>query len=279
MRGVHVASLLTLAVVSLGCGTSIRRDYLVRPQKQGSRLTALGFLGPGSRATIDNRVDLEKGSSQLRNRIQGDANFGYAEGSVHEDLQWLIFTFGASAGYRYSWHTLQFTPGPDGLDHGEPELNRNARVAKDEDDDYFDESWFWAEGRFRVAAPWENVLVLSTLSYRHEERPDATFSWEYKTVYDRGGLLNWESQIFLHHRHVGFIGPTVRLLNVPRNDKRANELQYGIAGGTVPGWSDVDHALILRLYTNAGFNDDLMGTHFVRIPLDFIFGYQQDFEL
>jgi hypothetical protein len=278
VRQFALSSLLAVTVLG-GCATSMRRDDVLQPKPEGTRLTMLGFVGPGARATVDNRVDLEEGSSQARHQLRGDVNYGYAEASVHADLRWLIFTVGGSAGYRYGWHTLQFEPGPDGLDHGEPELNRDARVRKDEDDDFFDDSWFLAEGRFRVVAPWENFIVLSTAAYRHEFRQDQTYSWEYATVYDRGGVVRWETQLFLRHRHLGFIGPTVRLLNVPRNGERANEFHYGIAGGTVPGWSTAEHALLLRVYTNAGFDDELMGTHFYRIPIHVIVGYQQDFEL
>jgi hypothetical protein len=273
--------MLALVVFGLGCGTSIRRDYLLQPQKAGTRLTGFGFVGPGLRATVDNRADLEEGNSQLRNRIQGDVNYGYAEGSAHVDLRWLIFTFGGSAGYRYSWHNLEFTPGADGLDHGESELNLDARSAKDEDDDYGDDSWFWGEGRFSMVAPWENVLVLSTVAYRHEDRSDQSYSWEYATVYDNGGLIRWESAILLHHRHVGFIGPVARYLNVARTEngkqERAGELQYGIAAGTTPGWSDAPHALLLRVYSSTDI--ELMGTQIVKLPVQLTAGYQQDFEL
>ena len=122
-------------------------------------------------------------------------------------------------------------------------------------------------------------MVLSTVSYRHEARRDATYSWEFATVYDGGGIVQWETQMFFRNRHLGFIGPSVRLLNLPRADARANEFHYGIAGGTTPGWSEAEHALLLRVYTNAGFDTDLMGTHFFRIPMHLIVGYQQDFEL
>jgi hypothetical protein len=274
-----LALFCSLVSLLVGCGTSIRRDHLIQPKKQGTRLTALGFIGPGARATVDNRVDVVEGESQLRSQLRGDVNFGYSEISGHADLRWLIFTLGGSVGYRYGWHTLQFTPDANGLDHGEPELNRDARIAKDEDDDFYDDTWFYGEGRFQVVAPWENVMALSTVSYRHEARRDATYSWEYATVYDGGELFTWETQIFLRHRNLGFIGPTVRLLNLPRGGERQNEFHYGIAGGTTPGWSDVEHALVLRIYTNAGFDDDLMGTHFFRIPVHLILGYQQDFEL
>ena len=271
--------LVSLALLSLGCATSIRRDHMLRPQKEGTRLTGFGFIGPGGRVTLDNRVDLEEGSSQLRTRVQGDANFGYAEGSVHADLQWLIFTVGGSAGYRYGWHTLQFTPDETGLDNGESELNIDARLAKDEADDFFDDTWAWGEGRFRMVAPWENVLALSTVSVRHEERQDRTYGWEFATVYNGGILVNWESAVLLHHRHLGFIGPTVRLLNLPRVTERENELQYGIAAGTTPGFSEAPHALLLRVYTTAGFDTELMGQHFYRVPIQLLIGYQQDFEL
>lgn len=271
--------MLALAAALPACGTSIRRDHLVQPKPEGTRLTALGFLGPGFRATVDNRIDLEERTSQLRSQLRGDVNFGYSEASAHMDLRWLIFSVGGSAGYRYGWHNLRFTPGPDGLDHGEPELNRRARVRKDEDDDFDSDHWPLAEGRFRIVAPWENFIVLSTAAYRYEQRQDNTYSWEYATVYDGGGLVTWETQMFLRHRHLGFIGPAVRLLNVPRGGDRENEFHYGIAGGTTPGWSEAEHALVLRIYTNAGFDDELMGTHFYRIPIHVIVGYQQDFEL
>ncbi len=271
--------LLGLACPLLGCGTSIRRDHLLEPKPEGTRLTGFAYLGPGARVAVDNRLDIEEGSTQWRNQVHANATFGYAEAVAHTDLRLMVLTLGGSVGYRYSWHLLQFEPDANGLDNGQPELNRQARIDKDKADDFYATHWPWGEGRAQVVLPFGPVTAITTVSYRYEDRPDNSYSWEFATVYDGGGLVNWETVIFLRHRHLGFIGPAVRLFNLPRGGEREHELQYGIAGGTAPGWSDVDHSLILRVYTNAGFDDELMGTHFFRIPIQVVIGYQQDFEL
>ena len=264
-----------LAIAVCGCTTSRPRDYLLNPKPAGSKLTMLGYWGPGARITVDNRVDLEKGASQLESKLQGDTNFGFAGASAHVDVRVMVLSLGASAGYRYGWHTLTFEPNARGFDHGERELNIDARRRKDEDDDFDADHWPWGEGRARLALPFHhNFLALSTVAFRYNDRRDNSYDWEHGTVFDKGHIWRWETLMFLRHWSYGFIGPAARFLNVPRQGQRTNELQYGIAGGTRPGFTTSNDALILRLYTTAGFDTKLFGAHFYNIPIQVILGYQ-----
>ena len=262
-----------IAVVVLGlcaCQSSRPRDHLLNPKKAGTSLTMFGYTG-GARVTAANRVDLEEGASQLETKLQGDINLGYAQPSVHADLRVMVLSIGASAGYRYGWHALQ------GLDYGPNKLSIDARVDKDEVDDILLDHWPWAEGRTRLVLPFHhNFLALTTVAYRFEDRLDRSFDWEFATVHDKGHLWRWETLMFLRHWNYGMIGPAVRFLNMSRDDERASELQYGIAGATMPAWTSTNDALVLRVYTAAGIENELMGQHIYRIPIQVIFGYQTE---
>jgi hypothetical protein len=270
---------VALALLTAGCATSLRRDHPLEPKPEGSKLTAFGYFGPGGRLSVDNRVDIEQGSTQLQNQVWADINYGYAGISAHSDLRLMVLTLGGSIGYNYGWHELTFEPGPDGKDHGADELTRDVRVEKDEEDDFSAEHWPWAEGRARLVLPFYDVVAVSSVALRWEDQPDDSFNWEHATVYDGGLGVRWETFIFFKHRHYGFIGPGARFLNLPYRGERRNELQYGLAAGTAPGWSRVEHLLLFRVFTTAGFDNDLMGVHTYRIPIQFIIGYQQDIAL
>jgi hypothetical protein len=280
LRPALVPALIALAgCATAGCATTIRRDHPLEPKPEGTKLTAFGYYGPGGRLSVDNRVDIEEGSTQLQNQVWADVNYGYSGISAHSDLRLLVLSLGGSVGYNYVWHSMTFEPDETGLDHGESELTRDLRVTKDEEDDFDADHWPYAEARARLVLPFYDVIFLSTVALRWEDQPDQTYNWEVATVYDGGMQVRWETFLFFKHRHYGFIGPGVRFLNVPYREERRNEMQYGLALGTTPGWSRAEHTLIFRILTTAGFDNDLMGVHTYRSPIQFILGYSQDIEL
>lgn len=255
------------------------RDYFFYPQKPGTRLKLFPFFGPGFRATVENRTQLEPDMSELHTQLIGDINPGYAEASLNADVRVFLFVFGASVGFRNDYHILRFEPEADGRDHGESELNRKARWLKDLDQDWRQHQWPWYEGRFRLIMPMYQFMGISTLSVRYQNRGfDNAFDWPLSTVFDSGLFGMWESFLVVRDRHLGFAGPAVRVLYLPRGGDYEIDVHYGVLAGTQAGPGNHD-LILLRAYTTLGIHDDLMGTHAFRAPIQIVFGYQMDFEL
>src|SRR5262245_56286637 len=157
------------------------RDDFFNPQKPGTRPKLFGFFGPGFRATLENRTQLEEDMSEAHTQLIGDVNPGFAEGSANLDVRVFILSFGASAGYRRDWHMLRYD-NDDLANYGQTELNREARWRKDADYDWEETSWPWYEGRFRVIMPMYQVMGISTLHVRFQDRGfDNAFDWPTST--------------------------------------------------------------------------------------------------
>jgi hypothetical protein len=271
-----------LSLPAYADGMPKRKDKFAQPQTMGNKLKLFGFWGPGFRATLEHRGHLEEDMSEYWLQAWGDANYGYSEASVHADVRVFVFAFGASAGYHYDWHFLQFEPDANGLDHGQQVLNRDARQAKDDDADFGQEHWPWYEGRFTLFLPFYDWLDQSIFAVRYEDRPDNSYDWFNATVMDGGVHVRWENLLLYRHKSWGFVGPAFRLMIMPRTlrgGERRHELEfhYGVAAGTSPGWSSDNDVILFRLYAAFGTDpDDLYGTHVYGMPIQFVLGYQTD---
>jgi hypothetical protein len=258
------------------------RDAFFNPQKPGTRLKLFPFFGPGFRATLENRTQFEPDMSELHTQLIGDVNTGYSEGSLNMDLRVFLLVFGASVGLRNDWHILRFEADDNGLDHGKSELDREARWLKDFDQDWRTATWPWYEGRFRVLMPMYDFMGVTTFHVRYQDRGKGlegpAYDWPLSTVMDDGLIGMWESFLVHRGRHWGFAGPAARVLYVPRNGDYKLDFHYGVLAGTQVGPSNRD-LLLLRFYTTLGLEDDFMGTHAFRAPIQVVLGYQADFEL
>jgi hypothetical protein len=284
---------LAAAVLALAAGAHAKkpRDYLFHPQPAGTTLRVFGFFGPGLRATIDTRAPLEQDMSELQAQLTGDANYGYSEASLSLDVRVFLLALGASAGYRNDWHLLQFEPDtldprcPDPsepcLDHGERRLTRRARWLKDHDYDWDVKGWPWYEGRVRILAPMDPWIGISTLQIRFQHRGlerQTAYDWPNATVFDDGLIFVSETFLVLRSRRHGFAGPALRVLEVPRghdegDPRREWEVHYGVLAGTQTGPNN-DDTVLLRVYTTLGQDEDLMGVHAYRAPIQVVLGYQ-----
>ena len=168
-----------------------RADDYTEPQQPGTRLSLFTFIGPGVRAFSDTRIAIEPDMSELRVQLMGDVNWGFSELSAHVDARFFLLNFGASAGYHYDWHFLQWKPGANGNDlagehpgtsAGYESLSSAARVTKDTNGDFTAEAWPWVEGRVGAFIPGYNFMGLTMAAVRHEDRPDNGFDWFNGTV-------------------------------------------------------------------------------------------------
>lgn len=307
-------------------------DDFLNPQQPGPRLTLMPFVGPGFRATYDHRFTIEEDMSELRTQLIGTVAVPFAEVSANADVRFFVSTFGASIGYHDEWHLLQFNPDPNtGRDRagqervevnpnvpgiesdprvGYSDLHRDARAAKDENADVRSDRWFWYEGRWGFVTPAPHFMGVSTLAARHDGRPNVTYDWENATVLNGGWHWRWEGYALLRDARLGFIGPALRALYVPRNRTRGDvrtksglllsndsacqpdvveeatcvrayefEFQYGILAGIRPNWVDSSDLFLVRAYTTAGLKNELFGTHLFRYPLQLLVAYMVDVDL
>ena len=296
-------------------------DDFINPQDPGARLSFL-MLFAGFRTNYDHRFQVEKDISEVRTQLIGDVLVPYGELSANVDARFFLMMFGASVGYHDEWHVLQFTPnyGDDAGVHqakdlgGQQlseipenrksfgELDRDARRVKDQNADVQTDTWKWGEGRVGFVWPGQGFLWTSTAALRYEGRPDVSYDWANATVMNGGMHLRWETLSFVRHRNIGFIGPAVKVMNVPRNrltenfgaaqkddmclqsddvpceEQREWEVQYGFLGGLRPNWIAGADLLLLRIYTTYGLDNALFGTHLFGAPLSILMGYQLDVE-
>jgi hypothetical protein len=302
-------------------------DDFLNPQKGRPHLTLMPFVGPGFRAIYDHRFEIEKDMSEVRTQVMGTVAVPFAEVSANVDVRFFLNSLGGAVGYHNEWHTLQFnpqattgrdrlgapaysgTPSQD-LQPGRLDLDREARAIKDRNADYKKEAWTWFEGRWQTVVPGNGFTGVSTLAARYDNRPDATYDWENATVFNGGLHLRWEGYAFFRSRNLGFIGPAVRALYVPRNrvvgnyaippenitlphgsscqpnvvpgvvcnEKYEFEFQYGIIAGLQPNWVTSTDTLLVRAYTTYGLSNELFGTHVFKIPLQLLVAYMVDID-
>jgi hypothetical protein len=318
-------------------------DDFLNAQRPGPRLVLTPFVGPGFRAAYDHRLEIERDMSELRAQATGTLAVPFAEASVSLDARFFLMMFGATGGYHDEWRLLRFRPDPQtgrdragqapaseppatGLPPGtEPlppdrdptvvftDLDRFARAMKDQKGDVEVARWAFFEGRWGFVWPWYGFLLFSTLTARHEERPDVSYDWELGTVQSGGTSFRAEAYFLFRDRQLGFIGPALRGAYLPRHrvpsvggaatigphdvivpagsacqeDEGIRcervyepELHYGLLAGIRPSWDGGNDTLLLRAYAAWGLDGRrLFGTHLFKQPLQILVAYMANIEL
>jgi hypothetical protein len=314
-------------------------DYL-NPQKPGARLVLTPLIGPGFRAAYDQRIELEREVTELRFQLTGTVALPFAEVSASADLRLFLMSFGATAGYHDEWRVLQFEPDPStgrdragqapsleppavGLGPGikplppdqDPavtftDLDRIARAWKDQNGDVRHAEWPFWEGRWSFYWPAYGFTGVSTLTARYDARPDVSYDWELGTVLSHGMSYRWEGYFLFRERNLGFAGPALQAVYVPRQRVSGNptigdfevivpdgaacqmnegvpcrrryegELHYGVVAGIQPSWGGGNDTLIVRAYAAWGLDERrLFGTHTFHQPLQILVAYIANIEL
>jgi hypothetical protein len=307
-------------------------DDFLNPQPPGQKLTLMPFVGPGFRVAHETLFQVEKDMSEVRTSLMGTVAVPFAEASANVEARFFLMTFGASVGYHDEWHLLRFNPDPNtGRDRaGQPpgavppggtlrpdqdpavtftDLDRDARAMKDQTNDVQSARWAFYEGRWGFVWPGYDFMGVSTFAARHDGRPDVSFDWENGTVESRGWNYRWEGYLLLRGRNLGFIGPALRALYVPRLrvphattigpyevvvpegsacqsneripcDRRYEfEFHYGVLAGLRPNWGPGPDTLLVRAYATWGLDNPLFGTHLFHQPLQILVAYMASIDL
>ncbi len=245
------------------------RDYFLNPPKRGTWATFDAYT-VGVQANLEHRHVFEREDyAAVIPRLGTVASLGFGEVGAHLDTRFLFFNFGASFGGRRVWRTYAF---PDGV-----EGTRQARLDIDKDKAFTTENWLFGEWRVRMVLPvHENVFVAAAATVRYEDCPDNSFDWFHTTMHDGGLLVRYDASVLFRHPRLGAIGPTFRVLQLPRRGGRESELAVGFTAGRRLGIVNND-LLLFNVLTRPG--DPNFGVHILRLPIFVLLAYRVSFEL
>jgi len=252
----------------IGAAPRQHRDYFLDPPKPG--LWAHGDVYTlGAQASLESRTPIDDEFGMLALRASGLVGIGYSEAAAHVDVRYLFLTFGASAGYRNVWRTYRGAPGT--------EVTRDQRNDADGASSFASEAWGWAEGRGRLVIPFDRLWLITNHTIRWEDTPRNTYDWFHSNVHDGGVLYRGDAVLFLRSASLGAIGPYVRYMDLPRNDRRRGEISAGFIYGIRLGLKKRDDLLSLLVLARPG--DDEFGSHVLRLPLWTLLVYRASFRL
>jgi hypothetical protein len=148
----------------------------------------------------------------------------------------------------------------------------------DEQKAFTTQHWAFAEARARMVLPVaDNFLFVSSATARYEDCPNNTFDWLHTTMHDKGLLFKFDATLFFRTPGFGAIGPTVRIMELPREGKLAAEPAIGLTFGRRVGFFNQNDLLLVNVLTRPG--DPSFGFQILRNPIFALVAYRVGFEL
>jgi hypothetical protein len=267
VRGEACQALLALTLVLLtsrDASAEQRQDFMLDVQPEGTSVY-LDYFFTGAQLTLEHRESIYDNANDVSVAAVAIPTYPLGDAFLRADLRILFLSLGASLGYRVVWRDLTFEPDPDGY------CLRCDRAARRERDELLgrtpgSDRWYHGELRASLLFPFNEHLVgTSTFAARYEDRNDRSFDWFYASIYDRGVLGRWESQLFLKHRDWGGIGPYVQWLLLPRGDHHEGQLALGFNAVTRLGLVRSDDLLFLTFLARP--SDGAFGQHTYYAPI------------
>ncbi len=233
------------------------RDYFLAPPKRGT-WALLDAYTAGLQASLEHRhVIAREDYAAVTPRLNALGSLGFGEISAHTDVRFLFFAVGVSGGFRRVWRTYAFEPGFEGT--------RDVRTDIDDRKAFTTEHWGYGEARVRMALPvHDNVLFVGNAAARYEDCPDNSYDWLHTTMHDRGVLFRYDATVFFKSPGFGAIGPTARVMDLPRANGRELEAAGGFTFGRRLGLlpNDIFLANVLARPGDASF-----GFQILRMPV------------
>ena len=235
------------------------------------------YFGTGGMLSLEHRARLYGNANDLTAGTTLVTAYPLAETTARLDLRMLFLSVGATLGYRNVWRDLRFAPGDDSY------CARCARGDRRERDSLLErtpgsDAFPWAEVRASLLFPFNQYFVMSsTGALRHEDRRDRTYDWFYTSVYDRGVLGRFDTQMFFKHPDWGGIGPYLQLLVLPRAGEHEAQWAIGFNAVTRLGLLPRNDLLFLTFLIRPG--DPVYGQHAYFSPVRALLIYRMVFEL
>lgn len=252
------------------------RDYMLSIAPPGTHVI-VDYFGTGGQLTLEHREQLYGKSNDLTVAAALVPGYPLGEMYARADLRILFFGLGATLAYRNVWRDLTFEADPNGY------CLRCDRADRREVDGFFDKTpgsshWPYAELRASLYAPLnDHVVALSTVSARYEGRQDRSFDWYFTSVYDRGVMGRWETQLYIKDRDWGGIGPYLQLLYLPRGNQHESQWAIGFNAVTRLGLVRKDDLLFLTFLMRP--NDPSYGQHTYHAPIRALLIYRMQLTL
>lgn len=233
------------------------RDAFLAPPRRGT-WALLDAYTAGVQASLERRFVIEREDyAAITPKVTALGSLGFGELSAHTDVRFLFFSFGVSGGVRRVWRTYAFAPGEAGT--------RDARADIDADKAFTTEHWGYGEARARMALPvHDNVLFVGNAAARYEHCPDNSFDWLHTTMHDRGVLFRYDATVFYRSPTFGGLGPTVRVMDLPRGGRREIEVAGGFTFGRRLGLLPND-LFVANVLVRPG--DEQFGFQILRAPV------------
>lgn len=245
------------------------RDVFLSPPKSGTWASFDAYTA-GAQATLEKRISIQRDDyAAIVPRVNTLASLGFGEVAAHTDVRFLFFSAGVTGGFRRVWRTYAFEPGTEGT--------RAARSAMDAEKSFTTEHWGYGEGRLRMALPLtDSALFLGNVAARYEDCPDNSFDWLHTTMHDGGWLYRYDATLFARDPRIGALGPTARIMDLPRGGRRELELAVGLTGGRRLGLLPND-VFLVNILVRPG--DDSFGFQLLKMPVFGLLVYRVSVEL
>ncbi len=247
----------------------VPRDTFLSAPKGGTWASFDAYTA-GVQATLERRFSIQRDDyAAIIPRVNTLASLGFGEVAAHTDVRFLFFSAGVSGGYRRVWRTYAFADDVEGT--------RERRSELDDAKAFTAESWGYGEGRLRMVLPVaEPVLFMGNAAVRYEDCPHNSFDWLHTTMHDRGWLFRYDATVFFRSPTIGAIGPTVRIMELPRRGERELEIAVGFTGGRRIGLLKND-LVLANVLTRPG--DESFGFQILKVPVYALIVYRVSLEL
>lgn len=252
------------------------RDWMVGVQPGGTYLNVDAVI-PGAQLLIEHRVPVNGMQNEVDLRANSLITALFYESQMDVDMRIVLFTLGASLGYRDTFRGLIFEP--------DESLNASHRRERDYAGDFEQMDFGFAEARFNIDIPFNDYVVWHNINtLRYENRPDRSFDWRLGLVHD-GLFFKSDFHLFFKHRNFGALAPMVQLVDFHLNDRMRTLLNYGFFFVTRPGLSRWNDILLITMLFNFGKTlgnydaQNIYGIHTYYAPLTLLIAYRVVFDL
>jgi hypothetical protein len=241
------------------------RDYFLNAPKRGTWATFDAYT-IGLQASVEHRAVIEKDDyAAIVPKLSTLASLGFGEVATHLDARFLFFSFGGTFGARRVWRNYAFPRNIEGTRALRLDLDATERSAP--------ANWLYGEGRMRMVIPVsDNVLAVTGAALRYEDCPDNSFDWFHTTMHDGGLLFRYDVSVLFRSPSFGAVGPSFRVMQLPRNGRQESEVAAGLTFGRRLGLLKENDLLLANVLVRPG--DPSFGFQILRLPLYVLIAYR-----